>query len=1384
MLSREIFVSHFLQTIRRIKTPRGRRRPSGESCVQILEPRVVLAAPDAFESDNTTATAKAIGVAGLQQNRTLHTGSDVDWASFRISTLSNVIVQTAGSTGDTFLRLYGPNSSTTLVASDDDSGDGSFSKLTRTLEPGLYYAEITEYGQNNPIENYQLQVRATAAVGDAFEADNARSTAHEIRVNAVSQNRSLHTLQDVDWARINVTEPTLLTVETGGTDGDTFVELYSSSSTTRLAYDDNGGVGDFSRIQLPVEAGTYFVRVIESGQDAFISSYTLAATGISLAQYRDQFEVDDVRDQSGVIAVNGAAQTRSLHRPNDVDWIRFQILTPSEVSFDLRNLENRWGNAKLDLYTTSSTTPIASSDYSLRRVLQPATYYIAVSESQRDGMVERYSIAVTATLVSDLKVRSVTVPAPRLVPIGQPVNLSWMVDNIAEADLLRDNWTDRIYLSRDEVLGGDTEIWNEYRNGSLSSRTAYTQSASTTITTDLALAGKWAWLIVVTDSSDSVVEASETNNTLAFPIQFASYLGIEGPFDSQYLNANATVEAAFRAIDGTGLSSVRLAIDSDSNAANNTGHSWLTAAGTLKATAGNQLQKVNVKVPNLRPRTTPYYVWAEIVSSSGVRKTSSIPVYVWDKSNTSTDALGDMVGGSSYEVFGIDAGQIANTLGFRVRTNYNPAKPFTGTGTGGGDMRFTFGGQTYGLAVNSHQTINGEVAAGDLYAGATFYPGSTVETVPTFISGYSRRISGKSSVKFEEVRGKPWKYEINVSIQASALPTTAAAGITASWAMYCGNDTDDVNITPDLTPKPTTDLVIGELKASTTGWFTYSYEITGAPLPAAAGISAYWVDQAGQLLGNPVWTATTSTAIGKHGPTLVLTNRSEEQPQDAVKLALILDPSNAVKEQNELNNRAEVEPNDPDDQISEANAVTMLPASTGEKTGRLTNRDVDMYSFQVRAGRKLAFDLDAPGIRGGLRVFNSEGRELRQGGGMWIKNGVGELVSSAKSVAGITETQREPESHDLAEQPYLEITFPVEGTYYVAVSQASNSSYDAVTGGGDAPSEPVQGSNTYRLIITPITVLPAVGTTVGVVHMPNPNGHLDVIETSLIPINGGPILSGIPTWVVIHGRTDSSRTFEPLARDLSSATGQQVLLLDWEAGAHDNNGDHLDRFYNRPLGGAEWIPYVADWAAAVLRANRLTGNLVNMAAHSWGSYVATRIAAQERLGRINALVAMDPAQDGAGFDGAGTQSNQIHLGSVSSFSWAFYGNGSYGSSAIAATASESFSIFSADFSNVPWTTALQRHTAPIHVFHSIVRTPGSFLGNMSLQRVLSGRRNPLFRQNAYLGEGSLVESVRIPFHEGAIRLRSVTDAAGEIFWTPVWLLYMDASTGREINAAF
>lgn len=80
---------------------------------------------------------------------------------------------------------------------------------------------------------------------------------------------------------------------------------------------------------------------------------------------------------------------------------------------------------------------------------------------------------------------------------------------------------------------------------------------------------------------------------------------------------------------------------------------------------------------------------------------------------------------------------------------------------------------------------------------------------------------------------------------------------------------------------------------------------------------------------------------------------------------------------------------------------------------------------------------------------------------------------------------------------------------------------------------------------------------------------------------------------------------------------------------------------------------------------------MNLAGHSWGSYVAARIAAPERSGSVNALVAMDPA-----FAGVGFPAGSINFAAVSRISWAIYGNGIYGSAELAATADESFSIVS------------------------------------------------------------------------------------------------------------
>ncbi|RYZ43387.1 MAG: Ig domain-containing protein [Myxococcaceae bacterium] len=49
---------------------------------------------------------------------------------------------TAGTLTDTYLSLYGPSSTTTLIAEDNDSGVGAASYIQAYLHPGTYYATV------------------------------------------------------------------------------------------------------------------------------------------------------------------------------------------------------------------------------------------------------------------------------------------------------------------------------------------------------------------------------------------------------------------------------------------------------------------------------------------------------------------------------------------------------------------------------------------------------------------------------------------------------------------------------------------------------------------------------------------------------------------------------------------------------------------------------------------------------------------------------------------------------------------------------------------------------------------------------------------------------------------------------------------------------------------------------------------------------------------------------------------------------------------------------------------------------------------------------------------------------------------------------------------
>jgi PKD repeat protein len=120
---------------------------------------------DAYESDDTAATAKVIAV-GTSQQHALCTGTDQDWMKVTLIAGSKYTIETLGlaAGNDTVEYVYASNG-TTQVAVDDDGGNATngqlSSKLTYTApSTGTYFIKVIRYGSGTPAGAYTARVTA------------------------------------------------------------------------------------------------------------------------------------------------------------------------------------------------------------------------------------------------------------------------------------------------------------------------------------------------------------------------------------------------------------------------------------------------------------------------------------------------------------------------------------------------------------------------------------------------------------------------------------------------------------------------------------------------------------------------------------------------------------------------------------------------------------------------------------------------------------------------------------------------------------------------------------------------------------------------------------------------------------------------------------------------------------------------------------------------------------------------------------------------------------------------------------------------------------------------------------------------------------------------
>ncbi|NBR07033.1 MAG: DUF4347 domain-containing protein, partial [Planctomycetes bacterium] len=283
---------------------------------------------DSFE----TAIALTAVTDGLGADGSISAAGEADYYTFTAAATGSlqVSLDAINNSGiDPYLRIY--DSSTTLIATDDDNGPGLNSLAIISVVAGnIYYIKATAYG----LGTGSYRVSATPIAGSSFETAIALTAPQGSTV--ASYDGVINPALEEDFYTYTATTTgvvnfAMAAINSSGV--DSILTIYNSSFVQIARNDDsNGTLNSFISLNV-TEGSVYYIKTTAYGLGT--GSYRVSATPISVPMNEpvatgDSFEtaITLAASSGNVASVNG-----EINPAFNADYYRYTATTTGVVNF-------------------------------------------------------------------------------------------------------------------------------------------------------------------------------------------------------------------------------------------------------------------------------------------------------------------------------------------------------------------------------------------------------------------------------------------------------------------------------------------------------------------------------------------------------------------------------------------------------------------------------------------------------------------------------------------------------------------------------------------------------------------------------------------------------------------------------------------------------------------------------------------------------------------------------------------------------------------------------------------------------------------------------------------------------------------------------------------